>query len=532
MSACCFAVEADNSQKSPGDSTGIAIPKLYTAPDSIINYGKLFLNTPYRYGSPGSDTFDCSGFTSFVYRNFGYNLQRSSADQAEQFPRVDKTNLQPGDLVFFEGRRHNGRVGHVGMVVAARENGEFDFIHASTQHGVIISNSQEPYYLKRYVKAGRVISGDTTGRISGTIPQLKRQEYVSVVPTEKVKRIIPAVYHKVKKGENLSVIADKYHMSVNELKKLNHLKNTDLHPNDRLLIKPEDSYIEIVKVVNKPAEVVVATAEKKDSVITTNSVLPELHKVKSGETLTSISKLYNISVDELKKQNDLKNGKIMVGQQLKIQPVQKVDIKDANDKVLATVEVTTPNSVNKPVVAENSVSEEKPLKHKVKNGESLFSIATKYKITVNELKELNQLSGDKVLIGQELVVGKEKNEVVKPAESDKNSPKTGRAFSIHTVKNGESLYSLSLQYNVTIDDIKELNNLSSNGLQIDQKLKIPVRGSGGKSGHANEITHVVKNGESLYSIAHKYDCSMDDLKRWNNLSRDQLNIGDKLKIRK
>ena len=58
MSAYCFAVEADNSQKSPGDSTGIAIPKLYTAPDSIINYGKLFLNTPYRYGSPGSDTFD------------------------------------------------------------------------------------------------------------------------------------------------------------------------------------------------------------------------------------------------------------------------------------------------------------------------------------------------------------------------------------------------------------------------------------------------------------------------------------------
>ena len=50
--------------------------------DSVVNFGKMFLKTPYHYGSPGISSFDCSGFTSHVYRNFGYNLERSSADQA------------------------------------------------------------------------------------------------------------------------------------------------------------------------------------------------------------------------------------------------------------------------------------------------------------------------------------------------------------------------------------------------------------------------------------------------------------------
>lgn len=89
--------------------------------DSLINYGKLFLNTPYRYGAGGTAHFDCSGFTSHVFRNFGYNLQRSSADQANQFPEIAKSQLQPGDLVFFNGRRRNGRVGHVGIVVSAKK---------------------------------------------------------------------------------------------------------------------------------------------------------------------------------------------------------------------------------------------------------------------------------------------------------------------------------------------------------------------------------------------------------------------------
>ena len=125
--------------------------------DSVINYGKLFLDTPYRYGSSGTSSFDCSGFTSYVYRNFGYNLERSSADQATQFDTINPENLKTGDLVFFSGRRKSQRVGHVGIVVAKKDSGSFDFIHASVQKGVTISNSEEDYYKKRFIKANRVI---------------------------------------------------------------------------------------------------------------------------------------------------------------------------------------------------------------------------------------------------------------------------------------------------------------------------------------------------------------------------------------
>jgi len=68
--------------------------------DSLINYGKLFKYSLIAIGSEGISSFDCSGFTSYIYRNFGYNLERSSADQAAQFPSVDKSELKPGDLVF------------------------------------------------------------------------------------------------------------------------------------------------------------------------------------------------------------------------------------------------------------------------------------------------------------------------------------------------------------------------------------------------------------------------------------------------
>jgi cell wall-associated NlpC family hydrolase len=166
---------AETKQASLKDSLNFNFlsPNQISLSDSVVNYGKLFLNTPYRYGSTGTDTFDCSGFTSYIYSNFGYNLQRNSADQAQQFDTIDRTQLKTGDLVFFSGRGRGHRVGHVGIVVAAKENGEFDFIHSAVHSGVTISNSTEPYYTKRFIKANRVI---------GYNPMLAVQQPVEETP--------------------------------------------------------------------------------------------------------------------------------------------------------------------------------------------------------------------------------------------------------------------------------------------------------------------------------------------------------------
>ena len=130
-----------------------------TVQQDVIDYGAKYLHTPYRYGTTGPNSFDCSGFTSFVYRKFGYNLSSSSAEQETQVSKTIRRqeDLEVGDLVFFEGRSHDGKVGHVGIVSEVKKNGVFKFLHASTSYGVIFSQSNEPYYKARYLRGGRVL---------------------------------------------------------------------------------------------------------------------------------------------------------------------------------------------------------------------------------------------------------------------------------------------------------------------------------------------------------------------------------------
>ena len=111
----------------------------------------------YVAGAKGPSAFDCSGFSSYVYRQFGYSLSPSSRAQFTQGVPVEKGDLQKGDLVFFTSRSSGKNVGHVGIVVSAdNEKGTFKFIHASIK-GVKVSDF-EGYYVPRYLGARRVIT--------------------------------------------------------------------------------------------------------------------------------------------------------------------------------------------------------------------------------------------------------------------------------------------------------------------------------------------------------------------------------------
>ena len=104
----------------------------------------------------GTGAFDCSGFTSYLYDQMGIKLNRSSRAQYTQGEAVDNSNLQTGDLVFFSSPRSGRGVGHVGIVVDYDPmNGNFSFIHASIK-GVKVSQSNEPYYSRRYIGARRI----------------------------------------------------------------------------------------------------------------------------------------------------------------------------------------------------------------------------------------------------------------------------------------------------------------------------------------------------------------------------------------
>lgn len=126
----------------------------------IIDYATTLLGRPYRSGSKGPRAFDCSGFTSYVYSQFGLKLSSSSSAQYTQGVSVSTSEVQPGDLLFFAGRNsRSSRIGHVAMVVSVNEaTGDVKFIHAASNGGIRYDNlKSDPYYSSRYIGARRVI---------------------------------------------------------------------------------------------------------------------------------------------------------------------------------------------------------------------------------------------------------------------------------------------------------------------------------------------------------------------------------------
>ena len=131
---------------------------VYALALKILSEAKVHLGKRYRYGTKGPTTFDCSGFTGFVFAKFGIKLNRSAAGQYEQGTPVDKKNLRPGDLVFFTRSSVHG-VGHVGIVLSVnKKKNSYRFIHASVSKGITIDDfGTSAYYIKRYVGAKRVL---------------------------------------------------------------------------------------------------------------------------------------------------------------------------------------------------------------------------------------------------------------------------------------------------------------------------------------------------------------------------------------
>lgn len=137
----------------------------------MVDYAARFLGTRYRLGASGPKAFDCSGFTSYVYKNFGITLSRTSRSQFMQGEKVAVNNLRPGDLLFFGSRSAGrGNVGHVAMVVSVDpKNGTCRFIHASVKHGVTYQNFPDNgYYSRNFMGARRILgtSLDVTAQAS------------------------------------------------------------------------------------------------------------------------------------------------------------------------------------------------------------------------------------------------------------------------------------------------------------------------------------------------------------------------------
>ena len=193
----------------------------------------------------------------------------------------------------------------------------------------------------------------------------------------------------------------------------------------------------------------------------------EYYTVVKGDSLWSIANKFNTTVANLKSLNNLSSNLLQIGQKLKI----------------SATKVDQPNEY-----------------YTVKKGDTLYSIASSNNLTSNNLS-----------IGQSLLI--------------KKMPKENTNVTTYTIKSGDTLYSIAKKYNTTVNAITTLNNLTSNTLSIGQTLKIPV-----STQNTNEKTYTVKSGDTLYSIARKYNTTVSDLINRNNLKTSNLSIGQKLII--
>ncbi|MDE6240444.1 MAG: C40 family peptidase [Muribaculaceae bacterium] len=126
--------------------------------NDIISYANRYLGKPYRRGGKGPNAFDCSGFTSFVFRHFDKALGASSRDQYRQGESVATSDVRPGDLLFFSTRRAGKKVGHVGIAVDVAPDGKISFIHAAIRGGIRVDTYPDGgYYSHHYIGARRVL---------------------------------------------------------------------------------------------------------------------------------------------------------------------------------------------------------------------------------------------------------------------------------------------------------------------------------------------------------------------------------------
>lgn len=255
-------------------------------------------------------------------------------------------------------------------------------------------------------------------------------------------------YYTVKKGDTLYSIANQYGISVDALKKANNLTSNNLTIGQTLIIPT----VEEPPITNDEG----------------------IYIVKAGDTLYKIANMYGMSVNELKNLNNLTSNTLTIGQRLR---VQNIEMPSANTYI-------------------------------VKAGDSLYSIAKQFNISVDELKRTNNKTSNLLNIGEILTI---------PLNNDTSSSNT------YIVQPGDSLYAIASKFNITVDQLKAANNKTNNNLAIGEILIIPNNSSSG-------TYHTVKSGDTLYSIANAYNTTVDNIKRLNNLINNILTIGTILRI--
>lgn len=366
------------------------------------------------------------------------------------------------------------------------------------------------------------------------------------------------VIHTVDRGETISQIASKYNVSINELANYNNISIKkklaigtelkiptsfvnldDLAINTDILPAIED---EINSLDGNPSyKLQITTNEDSDKFLklyqgmmndSVEVIIPEgktavQYTVKSKDNLVDIADLFNVRVSDLRNWNNLPyTSRVKVGQEITIYvPEEKADYYSKINS-LSEGEKNQILFVN---------SGDTWVEHRIRNGETLSAIAAKYGVSVNQIKEWNNLSSNNIYMGRKLVIytGDPKN--IASSKSNKNNLLTGNTTR-YKVRKGDTISEIARKFNISEYSLRKWNNLTSNKIVVNQELTIHGKddvksfGDNTTPKNSNVINYTIKPNDVLGKIAEEFNVSVADLKNWNNLKNNNIVAGKNLII--
>lgn len=276
------------------------------------------------------------------------------------------------------------------------------------------------------------------------VPEEKKEFYASLdnqTPVEKtiIKNTLSKntsnawVYHRIKKGENLNSIAGKYGVSVSEIKDWNNLQSNKILLGSRLKIYSSKTSNYLVS--NEDVK-----TQKKSSLFK--------YKIKSGDTIGEIAQKFGVTSTQIRRWNGLSSNQLLAGKTLKI-------YSGDNTSSLGDITTKTPATVNY---------------YKVKSGDTIGKIAGLYKVSPSSIIKWNNITDNKILVGQKLKIYSDYSVNDLQTKTSRNSSKN--SSKLHTVRKGETLYSIATNYSLSVDKLKSINRISDNKIVVGQKIRL------------------------------------------------------------
>lgn len=422
-------------------------------------------------------------------------------------------------------------------------------------------------------KQQRADSLKAIGYVEPKTEEPKTEPVITITKTETEPEVIKEqpqtetlpgpIYHTVQPGETLFAISRKYSTNVDNLREWNNLVGSDLTVGKTLVVgygkvkpitpppgvemindpsgdnaqKDKEALEDVVfnpddleepEVIEEAVKEVVEETPKEASPEVKKAVSdaanePILHRVAKGETLYAISRIYGVSVANLKDWNNMQDNTLAVGDELTVgYGANKKEVNVAPEEILEEKPIDEPKN-------EKAFSEF----HIVEPKQTLYSISKIHDVTVEQLREWNKLESDALTTGQKLIVYDAPKNVqdAVPLEKEIVSNERDKAPVYHRVAAGDTYYSISKKYRVSVEQIKQWNQFEESGLMIGEKLVVgELQEETPVIDEDKPIYHTVKKGQTLYQISILYKESITHIKEWNNLGDANLSEGQKLII--